>query len=492
MRIASRITLTISLVVMVALGAFGLVRLRSDTRTQKTTFTREAVQLGTMLRATLDATGGIPADRVARGASLTRELARSGSAWRVTILDAAAPPPDGDLHAERLRRVLQLKTPLIDEQVHEGDRDLFVYLEPVRAPAPTPDGYVIVGAIELARPLTAADDLALDILLPLGVIALILIIAVYGSVRRGLGRPVARLIGGIDGVARGDLSEVVLSEREDELGALASRFNDMTASLREAREETLRAAEGRAQIERHLRASERLATVGSIAAEIAHEVGTPLNVVTGRARAMARKADDPEAVQKNATIIAEQATRITRIIQRLLDFARRRVGEADAAQPIDLAELAGEVVEFLEHQLDAARVKASLVIDRTVGPVAGKRDALQQVLLNLCVNAIQAMPAGGTLRLSLSRVVRRRPGLELAPEQPYAVLEVADTGSGISAEDREKIFEPFYTSRAEGGGSGLGLTVSLGIVKEHDGWIEVDENHAGGRGALFRVMLPLA
>jgi signal transduction histidine kinase len=236
-----------------------------------------------------------------------------------------------------------------------------------------------------------------------------------------------------------------------------------------------------------------MATVGSIAAEIAHEVGTPLNVVTGRARAMARKADDPEAVQKNATIIAEQATRITRIIQRLLDFARRRVGDTGPMpMPIDLAELAAGTLEFLEHQLDANRVGAELVKDKDVGPVAGVRDQLQQVLLNLCMNAVQAMPTGGQLALRLSRVKRRRPGLELAPEQDYAVLEVADTGIGIADEDREKIFEPFYTSKSDSGGSGLGLAVSHGIVKDHDGWIDVLDNLPAGRGTVFKVFLPMA
>ena len=119
------------------------------------------------------------------------------------------------------------------------------------------------------------------------------------------------------------------------------------------------------------------------------------------------------------------------------------------------------------------------------------RDQLQQVLLNLCMNAVQAMPTGGHLALHLSRVRRRRPGLELAPEQDYAVLAVADTGIGIADEDRDKIFEPFYTSKSASGGSGLGLAVSHGIVKDHDGWIDVLDNIAAGRGTVFKVFLPI-
>jgi signal transduction histidine kinase len=372
-----------------------------------------------------------------------------------------------------------------------------VYVEPLKRQVDYGgEGYVIVGAIELTRDVSSDPVLGQAVATvwpPLVLIALVLIVAVYFSASRSIGRPIRKLVAGIDDVARGDLSHVVLQEREDELGALATRFNDMTASLREAREETRRGAEARARLEVHLRSSEKMATVGSIAAEIAHEVGTPLNVVTGRARAMARKADDPVAVQKNATIIAEQATRITRIIQRLLDFARRRVGDTGPVPvPIDLADLAAGTLEFLEHQLDASRVGAELQKTPDVGKVQGTRDQLQQVLLNLCMNAVQAMPKGGHLGLQLSRVRRRRPGLELAPEQDYAVLEVADTGVGIAEEDRDKIFEPFYTSKSATGGSGLGLAVTHGIVKDHDGWMEVLDNVSAGRGTVFKVFLPMA
>jgi signal transduction histidine kinase len=484
MRIATRITLTVSLVVLGALGAFGLVRARTIHGEVDAQLAREAVQLAAALRSTLESGMAGP---LAITPELQDALARASTTWHIRVIDAEHPPTDDPAIAERLHRLLAVRAPIVDERAGDG----FVYLEPLHRPAPTADGFAIVGALQLSHQRSDGDG-TLGVWVPLAVIALVLVLAVYVSVQRSLGRPAAKLIAGIDGVARGDLSHVVLSEREDELGALASRFNDMTGSLREAQDETHRAADARAQIERHLRASERLATVGSIAAEIAHEVGTPLNVVTGRARAMARKADDPDAVQKNANIIAEQATRITRIIQRLLDFARRRVGDADVAQAIDLAGLAGGVLEFLEHQASAARVTTSLRSDQGLSAIIGKRDALEQVVLNLCVNAIQAMPQGGDLKLRLSSVVRRRPGLELAPEQRYAVLEIADTGVGVAAEDRDKVFEPFYTSRAEGGGSGLGLTVSNGIVKEHDGWLELDDNRVAGRGTIFRVVLPMS
>jgi len=115
-------------------------------------------------------------------------------------------------------------------------------------------------------------------------------------------------------------------------------------------------------------------------------------------------------------------------------------------------------------------------------------DQLQQVCLNLCLNAIQAMPDGGRLELRTRGVIRRRPGLETASPSPYVVLEVTDTGPGIPDGDRERIFEPFYSTKAEEGGTGLGLSVSVGIVKDHDGWIDIDAPEGGG--TVFRVFLP--
>lgn len=105
--------------------------------------------------------------------------------------------------------------------------------------------------------------------------------------------------------------------------------------------------------------------------------------------------------------------------------------------------------------------------------VPGDPDQLQQVCLNLLMNAVHAMPHGGRLTVSLRVVTRRKEGLDLAPPAPYALLEIADTGPGVPAADRDKVFEPFFTTKGEGQGTGLGLAVTLGIVKEHDGWIEV-------------------
>jgi signal transduction histidine kinase len=305
--------------------------------------------------------------------------------------------------------------------------------------------------------------------------------------RRLVSGPITKLLTGIDDVAKGDLTHAILSERDDEIGALATRFNDMTYSLRESRAETKSQNEATLALEQRLAHTEKLATIGQLAAEIAHEVGTPLNVIAGRARSIQRKAKDPDAVEKNAAIVAEQTARITRIIQRLLDFTRRKVGTAERSA-VNVDELVTTTLELLGGQLASSKVRMKVARAEALPRIAGDSDRLQQVLINLVINAVQAMPDGGSLVVSTRLDTRARPGLEGGREQVFVAIVVADTGIGIPAEIRDRIFDPFYTTKEGKGGTGLGLAVCSGIVKEHDGWIDVEDN-AGG-GTMFSVYLP--
>jgi signal transduction histidine kinase len=318
-------------------------------------------------------------------------------------------------------------------------------------------------------------------------VVIVTTIVVGALAGRFVSRPITKLLRGIDDVAKGDLSHVILSEHDDEIGAIATRFNEMTYSLRESRGETQRQNAAKLALEQRLSQTEKLATIGQLSAEIAHEVGTPLNVIAGRARSIQRKARDPDAVEKNAGIIAEQTARITRIIQRLLDFSRRKVGTPVPAR-VNLNELALTTVELLGSQFSAAKVRTRLDRSEGLPLVDGDADRLQQVLINLLLNAMQAMPEGGVLTIETQRIRRTRPGLETGAEQDFVMLVVSDTGVGIPPAIRDKVFDPFYTTKESQGGTGLGLAVCSGIVKEHDGWIDIDD--APGGGTVFRVYLP--
>jgi signal transduction histidine kinase len=311
-------------------------------------------------------------------------------------------------------------------------------------------------------------------------------IAVYVMLMRRVATPLRRLVEAIDGVSKGDMSRAVLPERDDEIGSLAGRFNDMMNYLREAREKEARATAARVATEAHLRRAEKLATVGQMAAEIAHEVGTPLNVIGGRARSLARRASDPAEVAKNSEIISTQVDRITRIIRQVLDSSRK---SHPTSIEFDVLKTVQATLEFVEENLKQHKIEVELSSEPELRPIPGDADEIQQVCLNLIMNAIHAMPGGGKLRINIEYVIRRKEGLDLAPPSPYVMLAFADTGPGVPQADRARIFDAFFTTKEAGEGSGLGLPVSHGIVKDHDGWMEVDDTPQGG--AVFRVFLPI-
>ena len=419
-----------------------------------------------------------------------RELTRASGGWRAIVIPRSrSTDPPGPYTAPQLRRLTTLLDlpQLTFTDVEDGN---YFFAVPVRTTPVHNEDQTTAAMLEISKPAdtieTTSDDLSKAVILVV-LIVLVTTVMVGALASRFVSRPITKLLRGIDDVAKGDLSHVILSERDDEIGAIATRFNEMTYSLRESRAETQRQNDEKLHLEQRLGQTEKLATLGQLAAEIAHEVGTPLNVIAGRARSIQKKSKDPEAVEKNAEIVAEQTARITRIIQRLLDFTRRKVGATERAS-VNLNELAGKTLELLSGQFSVAKVKTRVHRAADVPTVAGDADRLQQVLINLVLNAVQSMPDGGSLSVEIKLVRRTRPGLESNAEQAFVSCSVSDTGVGIPAGIRDKIFDPFYTTKEGSGGTGLGLAVCSGIVKEHDGWIEVDDN-AGG-GTVFRVFLP--
>lgn len=216
----------------------------------------------------------------------------------------------------------------------------------------------------------------------------------------------------------------------------------------------------------------RLATIGTLASGIAHELGTPLNVVLARAKMIARGEVDGDDIKGNAQAIVEQAERMTRIIAELLDFARDR---KPRQAPLDLTHAIAQAAILLEPIAEDARVR---IEKSSVAPVHLEADGnqLQQALTNLMLNGIQAMPDGGTLRVGA-----------LEAEGEIRVF-VEDEGVGISEGERERIFKAFYTTKEPGKGTGLGLAVSDRIVKDHGGRILVESEV--GRGSRFTIVLP--
>jgi signal transduction histidine kinase len=302
-----------------------------------------------------------------------------------------------------------------------------------------------------------------------------------------VGRPVQRLMAKASRVASGDFESPTGVTAGDELGALALALDDMSGNLLEAKTRLQLEEAARREAEAQLRHAERLATIGKLAAGVAHELGTPLNVISGRAKRLARQRERDADIQGTTEIIRGQVDRMTAIIRQLLDFARRR---KLTVSDVDLGELIRSTVANLAPTLESTvsiDVKLDSKLDSRVN-VDGRQ--IQQVLNNLIINAAQAMPNGGVVTVCLeSRRVRPRVGNAGQPRECLCVV-VEDQGVGISRDDLPRVFEPFFTTKDVGRGTGLGLAVSHGIVEQHEGWIDVASEL--GRGSRFMVFLPRA
>ena len=311
-----------------------------------------------------------------------------------------------------------------------------------------------------------------------GTVALVL----WGT-RKWVNQPISKLIEGIRSLAKGNLDQKIDLKRGNELSELAQAFNQMAVDLKKAQERIIREAETKLELERTLRHSEKLATLGQLASGLAHEIGTPLNIIYGRAELIPRKLEDKEGIQKNVNTILLQTERITKIIQQLLGMVRKKKPEYAA---LDISTLLDNTLDLLNHQIQSQGVSVVKDWTNNLPPVPGDSDQLQQVFLNLILNAIQSMPDGGTLRLSASSQRISKEGLEEAQRQ-YMEVCVEDTGVGMEREVMQNIFNPFFTTKVTG--TGLGLMVSQGIVRDHEGWIEVESKV--GKGSVFKVYLPL-
>lgn len=228
----------------------------------------------------------------------------------------------------------------------------------------------------------------------------------------------------------------------------------------------------RKRLENQLRQTERLAELGTLAAGMAHEIGTPMNVILGRAEYLIRKTSD-ESTKKGLTTIVSQVERITKIMNQLLSFARQYPIERC---PLALSLVVQDIMDVIQERLEKRGIRLEVDMESKCPKVSANRDQMGQVLLNLIVNAIQAMPGGGTLSLSL----RCR--------SEHVHLSVSDTGCGIPAEHVPKLFTPFFSTKEVGEGTGLGLTVVHGIIEEHQGSITVDSEP--GQGTTFHIDLP--
>lgn len=359
------------------------------------------------------------------------------------------------------------------------------------APVRTDGG--LAGYVVVLRPPTALRaDLDRErnaVLVSIGATVVVLSVGIWAVLKMRLQRPISQVIATVRRVAAGDLSARIRRSGSDELAELAREFDATIAALEATRQQLSREAETRERLEAEMLRSNRLAIVGELAAMLAHEVGSPLQVLGGRARDMVRRTDVPDDIARSAGIIADQVDRVSGIVERFLDVARRK---SPIVEDVDVEVAVKEVTELLSSQ--ARRVDVRFEVNVPHGLILrADPSQLQQVLLNLLQNAMRASPRGATVRIQAERSsFRARPQ---GPTEPAVALRVEDEGPGISESDRDLIFQPFFTGWSKDpkrvAGTGLGLSVVKSIVTDHGGGIEVDCGR-NGYGARFTARFPTA
>ena len=297
------------------------------------------------------------------------------------------------------------------------------------------------------------------------VLMLSLLVARVAAAR--LARPVHELAAIITRYEKGDKSARYRERARDEIGAAGRAFNALADSLERAERE-------RAAAERAARRAERLAAIGEMAAGIGHEINNPLMNIMSLARLIESSVGDADPeVKEDLELLQAEGRRCARIVQGILNFAREAEPEY---REFDLAELVAESVDLLRHRLEAGGLRVRTRLERPL-LMEGDPGQIQQVLVNVLLNAIHASPVGGEIE-----VRTRRDGGE-------AVVEVLDRGVGLAPGARDRVFDPFFTTKPVGQGTGLGLSVSYGIVKRHGGEIDLGDREGGGARAVVRLPL---
>lgn len=356
------------------------------------------------------------------------------------------------------------------ESVELGDQRM-IYAAPL-----TSDSGAVIGAIVVAR---VIDDLKADLARTrwrlIAVVVAFVVVTMLSGILLGsayITRPLATLLDGIAHVRDGDFKSRVAQVRHDEIGGLVDEFNAMVEALGDARQRIDQETEARLRLERGLQGIDKMITIGQLSAGLAHEIGSPLQVLSGRGSALLERSPDAET-RRQAEILVEQTARITRIVDQLLSIGRRRPA---VIAPRDLGRPVRAVLELLDGEARRRGVALDLQLDGAEHVIDADEDQLQQIVLNLVRNALAATPRGGRITVRV----------ESGGDPREVRLIVRDTGPGIPSEMQARLFEPFFTTRASEGGTGLGLAVVRAIVAEHGGTIAASSD----RGAEFIVSFP--
>lgn len=488
----SRISIKLSMVLIAGgfliFGAYGVYELHIERNGLLRNVEQETLLLGRSLQAAVE--NALRDRQLADIEETIRYLERIDPSITILIYDPTGRP----IYAARESHALDIPIQRARETATQSRQAVFAFypsddVNHAILALPLSDDYsALLGGLLLVRPLRemqrARRDLQHSIMVT--VFVFVLTTTVLGLIAGAIyiNRPLGRMAEAMKEVRAGNLMSALPDNRKDEIGAVAAEFNAMVADLRDARRRLEEEAESRRRLQQALQEADKLITIGQLSAGLAHEIGSPLQVLRGRARTLLTRAHDAAEVQRIAEILVAQTDRITRIVEQLLRFTRRR------SAPLTKGDLRLAISNILElMQYEAQRRGVALTFSGTahLPPMWVETDELQQILLNLIANALVATSTGGQVSVSVnsSSLTSRDGGCEA----PTVRLVVTDTGAGIALNLQERVFEPFFTTRAAEGGTGLGLAVVKSLVTEHGGKITVESKL--GVGSQFCVELPV-
>lgn len=489
MKLAIKVALALILAVLTVLAPFASYRISREIEL----FDSEMRKDHELIATTLAVSVGDVLFR--EGVGRADELVRIADANRVGTKVRWKPAPRWKDAAEA-QRWRSLKAPVqevirLRESSNENDDEDDIEDEEgdafLRSYFPVIHAGETVGVIELTTSYAVRDRYVQTSIMNT-VAATLLTVAAAAGVMLAVGyvliaKPIRALVEKARRVGASDLTGPLELKQDDEIGLLAREMNAMCDQLAAAHNTAAQEIIARERAQEQLRHADRLITLGKLAAGVAHELGTPLNVISGRARMIVRGKVVGQTVIDYCTSIADQAERMTRIIVQLLDFSRRREPKFER---VDLSLVVRAAVSLMGHMAQKSGVQLTMEATSSLFVVADPSQ-IQQVVTNLIVNALQACEPGQTTTVRLVSGVN-------PPEQQdvgnWALVQVTDTGCGMSPYVKSHIFEPFFTTKDIGQGSGLGLSVVLGIVEEHRGHIHVES--AAGQGTTMSVYLPVA
>ncbi len=317
----------------------------------------------------------------------------------------------------------------------------------------------------------------------MGMIALIL----YVVLRKFVLKPVTSLSSAMETVAQGDLERMVTASSDDEIGRLVHTFNDMTRELKAARkkmeawtesleQEVEKKTDALKKSQDKLVQAEKLAALGRMTADVAHEIRNPLTAIGGFARRLA-KSSAGEKEKERVEVIVHEVDRLEKILRDVLKFSRDARVHLEKQE---IGELLNDVVGLHEPLCSDQSVSVEVSMEKDLPLVLMDKDQLRQALSNLITNALDAMPQGGMLKISART--------ESLNDVRYVVLRVSDTGMGIDEDKLPLIFDPFFSTKKIGHGTGLGLSITSKIVEEHGGFVKAES--VKGEGSIFSLYFP--